>query len=164
MLKFYFRIHIVDIYDILIQTISTANRKVHKMGIIIKEIKEFSAEELENLFLSVGWESGKFPNRLVSAMRNSSYVVSAWDEEILIGLANVLDDASLTAYIHYMLVNPCYQGQGTGRQLLNKIKERYDDYINILLVAYNERIGFYESCGFEKGGEETPMFIKKINL
>ncbi len=134
------------------------------MNITYKDTKQLDAGELENLFLSVNWESGKFPERLVTAMKNSSYVVSAWDGDTLIGLANVLDDGSLTAYIHYMLIRPAFQGMSVGKELLKRITDKYSDYINILLVAYNECIGFYEKCGFEKGGEETPMFIKKINL
>jgi len=134
------------------------------LNITYKDTKQLDAGELENLFLSVNWESGKFPERLVTAMKNSSYVVSAWDGDTLIGLANVLDDGSLTAYIHYMLIRPAFQGMSVGKELLKRITDKYSDYINILLVAYNECIGFYEKCGFEKGGEETPMFIKKINL
>nr|WP_241531303.1 hypothetical protein [Ligilactobacillus ruminis] len=29
---------------------------------------------------SVGWESGRYPKRLVPAMRNSTHVISAWME------------------------------------------------------------------------------------
>lgn len=45
------------------------------MKIEYKEIKEFSCEELEKLFLSVNWESGKYPEKLQRAMKNSSVVV-----------------------------------------------------------------------------------------
>ena len=34
------------------------------MDIVYKDIHEFSREELEQLFLSVGWSSGHFPDRL----------------------------------------------------------------------------------------------------
>ncbi len=54
------------------------------IAVIYKEIKEFSKKELEELFLSVNWDSGKYPEKLVIAMKNSSNVISAWDNEKLI--------------------------------------------------------------------------------
>lgn len=42
-----------------------------------KQTKEFTSAELERLFLSVNWESGRYPEKLVSAMRNSTKVISA---------------------------------------------------------------------------------------
>ena len=62
------------------------------MNITYKETKEFAKEQLEDLFLSVNWQSGKCPDKLVAGMKNSSHVISAWDNERLIGLARGLDD------------------------------------------------------------------------
>ncbi|MCI8752359.1 MAG: hypothetical protein HFH66_13605 [Lachnospiraceae bacterium] len=54
------------------------------IAVIYKEIKEFSKKELEELFLSVNWDSGKYPEKLAIVMKNSSNVISAWDNEKLI--------------------------------------------------------------------------------
>ncbi|WP_406034681.1 hypothetical protein [Treponema saccharophilum] len=62
------------------------------MGIEYKETREFSRGQLEDLFLSVEWSSGHFPDKLVVAMRNFSTVVSAWDGEKLVGMACAMDD------------------------------------------------------------------------
>ena len=75
------------------------------MEIKYKTIKEFNKIELEDLFLSVGWSSGKYPEQLVIAMKNSYSVVSAWDGDKLVGLINALSDGIMTAYFHYLLVN-----------------------------------------------------------
>jgi hypothetical protein len=60
---------------------------------IYKDTKDFTAQELQELFLSVGWSSGRYPDKLAAAMTNSPTVFSAWDGEKLIGLINVLDEA-----------------------------------------------------------------------
>ena len=127
-----------------------------------KNIKEFTSEELKDLFLSVNWSSGNYPEKLVIAMKNSSTVFSAWDGDKLIGLINALDDSIMTAYIHYLLIVPEYQNYGIGKQLLNMIKEEYKDYLRILLIAYDKEIRFYERYGFEAGEEKTPMFITSL--
>jgi len=46
------------------------------MEILFKREKYFTAEQLEQLFLSVEWESGKHPEKLVIALRNSTRVIS----------------------------------------------------------------------------------------
>ncbi len=51
-----------------------------------KQTKEFTVDQLQRLFLSVNWESGKYPEKLVRAMLNSSRVISAWDVDKLVGL------------------------------------------------------------------------------
>ena len=56
------------------------------MAITIKEIQDFTEKELEELFLSVQWSSGKYPDRLKIAMKKSDKVYSAWDGDRLIGL------------------------------------------------------------------------------
>ena len=127
-----------------------------------KNIKEFASEELEDLFLSVNWSSGNYPDKLVIAMKNSSTVFSAWDGDKLIGLINALDDSVMTAYIHYLVVVPEYQNYGIGKQLLNMVKEEYKDYLRILLIAYDKEVSFYERYGFEAGEKKTPMFITSL--
>lgn len=57
-----------------------------------KTTKTFYKEQIEDLFLSVNWESGKYPDKIVKGLERSSLVISAWDGEKLIGLVRGLDD------------------------------------------------------------------------
>ena len=128
------------------------------MKIEYKDTKNFKANELQELFLSVEWVSGKYPDRLVKAMQNSGSVFSAWDNDKLVGLINALDDGDMTAYIHYLLINPAYQGKGIGKLLLQMVKEKYKDYLRIVLISENREVGFYKNSGFVVGEETTAMF------
>lgn len=132
------------------------------MAITFKDTHDFSREELEELFLSVEWSSGHYPDKLVIAMRNFEKVFTAWDGDKLVGLICAMDDGIMTAYIHYLLVHPDYQHMGIGKQLVDSMKEVYTDYLRIVLVAYNDEIGFYKSCGFEKSNDASPMFITSL--
>ena len=132
------------------------------MSVKYRDIKTFDEEDLKNLFLSVDWSSGHYPQKLVVAMKNSGSVFTAWDDNKLVGLINSFDDGVMTAYVHYLLVNPAYQGKGIGKELVRLISEKYKDYLRIVLVAYDKEIGFYEQCGFEVGEEKTPMFITSL--
>lgn len=133
------------------------------MPITIKDKEQtLTAGQLEDLFLSVEWSSGHYPDKLERAMQNYATVYSAWDGDRLVGLISAMDDGVMTAYIHYLLVRPDCQGRGIGRQLLEKVKEKYKDYLRIALMAYNKECAFYERCGFTKAENETPMFITSL--
>jgi len=133
------------------------------MNIIIKDKTQvLTTAQLEDLFLSVEWSSGHYPDKLAVAMQNYETVYSAWDGNKLVGLISAMDDGIMTAYIHYLLVRPEYQGKGIGEQLIERTKEKYKDYLRIVLVAYDKECGFYEHCGFKKGEDETPMFITSL--
>ncbi len=123
---------------------------------------DFTKEELEDLFLSVEWSSGHFPDKLVVAMKNFKTVYSCYDDDKLVGLICAMDDGIMTSYIHYLLVNPKYQNLGIGKELVLKMKEYYKDYLRIVLVAYNDELEFYKHMGFKKAEDASAMFITSL--
>lgn len=134
------------------------------MSILYTEERSFTAEQLERLFLSVDWESGKFPERLKKALDNCGAVFSAWDGEKLVGLANGIDDGEMTAYVHYLLVDPDYQGQGIATRLLELMRKRYRGYHHFFLVAeHKELVGFYEKQGFTEQSDTSVMLFNEHN-
>ena len=132
------------------------------MNIEYKDTHNFDCEELERLFLSVDWSSGHFPDKLVVAMKNFNTVYSAWDGNKLVGMICVMDDGITNAYVHYLLVDPNYHGKTIGRTLVNMVKEKYKEYMRIVVVACNDELHFYEACGFEKSNDASPMFITSL--
>ena len=131
-------------------------------NIVYKNTHDFTAEELERLFLSVEWSSGHFPEKLKKSMTNYETVFSAWDCDKLVGMICAMDDGVMTAYIHYLLVDPEYQGQAIGRTLVKMTREKYADYLRIVLVDYSKEAHFYENCGFKRETESSPMFITSL--
>ena len=128
--------------------------------ITYKNIKTFQEKDLKDLFESVGWVSAKYSDRLVKALANSDTVISVWDDEKLVGLINLLDDGELTAYAHYLLIRPDYQHKGIGRELLSRVKEKYKNYLYLVLTAENkEVVSFYEKQGFRVTEGASPMTI-----
>ncbi|MBR6102168.1 MAG: GNAT family N-acetyltransferase [Ruminococcus sp.] len=127
-----------------------------------KDTHEFTPQQVERLFLSVEWSSGHFPERLAAAMKNYETVFSAWDGDKVVGMICAMDDGTMNAYIHYVLVDPDYQHQSIGKTLIEMTKEKYKDFLRIVLIAYNKQVPFYEKCGFEKEDKSSPMFITSL--
>jgi len=101
------------------------------MAITYTEEKNFTPQQVADLFLSVRWVVGKYPDRLYKALMNSSRVISAWDGDRLVGLIRVMDDSELVCFINYVLVHPDYQGQGIAGHLLEMVKDAYKSYLYI---------------------------------
>ena len=113
------------------------------------EEKKFTKEQVQQLFLSVTWISGKYPERLYKALMNSSTVLTVWDEKKLIGLTRVLDDSEMLAQIHYVLVDPDYQGMGIAGKMIEYIKEKYKDFMYIDGMPEDKKnVPFYQKHGF----------------
>lgn len=130
------------------------------MNIEYTEEKKFTMEDVRELFLSVGWVSGQYPKRLYKALLNSSTVITGWDGERLVGLVRLLDDSELVAYMHYVLVHPLYQGKGIAGKMIERVKEKYKDYLYIeIMPEERKNVGFYEKHGFNVMKEGTAMQI-----
>ena len=124
------------------------------------EEKCFTKEQVQELFLSVGWVSGQYPEKLYKALMNSSTVLTAWDDKKLVGLIRVLDDTEMLAQIHYVLVYPDYQGCGIAGTMLEKIKEKYKDFFYIECMPEEKKnAAFYEKHGFKVMEDGVAMQI-----
>ena len=130
------------------------------MNIQYTEEKIFTAEQVEELFLSVKWISGKYPDRLYRALLNSSTVITAWDNKRLVGLVRVLDDGGMVAYIHYVLVHPDYHKNGIAGTMIKQVKEKYKNYLYLeVMPEESKNATFYERFGFQVMKDGVAMQI-----
>ncbi|MCD7894340.1 MAG: GNAT family N-acetyltransferase [Erysipelotrichaceae bacterium] len=128
------------------------------------EDKIFNQEQVQQLFLSVNWISGQYPKRLYKALMHSSTVITAWDNDQLVGLIRVLDDSEMVAYVHYVLVHPSYQGQGIASHLIQLVKDKYKDYLYIeVMPEESKNASFYQKYGFELMSDGVAMQICNFN-
>lgn len=124
------------------------------------EEKHFTQAQIQALFLSVVWVAGNYPARLYEALTHSSTVITAWDGEKLVGLVRVLDDHSMLAFIHYVLVHPDYQGHGIAGIMIRTVLEKYADYLYIeVMPDESKNARFYERFGFKTMADGIPMQI-----
>lgn len=128
-----------------------------------KKVKVFTESEIEDLFFSVHWDSGKYPKKIVKGLANSFLVISAWDGEKLVGLIRGLDDGETVGFIHYLLVNPQYQGQHIGEELMKRLLEEYQNFLYVKIMPYDPKtIGFYKKFGFDIYDNYSAMEIKRL--
>ena len=116
-----------------------------------KENVQVEKEDLENLYSSVGWIA--YTNNLDvldKAINSSLNVITAWDNEKLVGLIRVVGDNHTIIYIQDILVNPSYQNKKIGTQLMTMTLAKYKKVRQKTLLTEDapDVRHFYEKFGF----------------
>ena len=133
------------------------------MAITYTEERNFTPQQVADLFLSVRWVVGKYPERLHKALMNSSRVISAWEGDHLVGLIRVMDDSELVCFINYVLVHPEYHGRGIAGHLLEMVKEVYKSYLYInVMIGDSKNAAFYEKHGFHRKENSLSMQYRNV--
>ncbi len=124
----------------------------------ISREKELPSGSVAGLFASLEWESARYPDRLERAIAGSHAVRSLWDGDLLAGIVTAVSDGAMCVYFPYVAIRPEYQGQGWGRKLLESALEEYAGFHHVALIAYAEKGGFYERCGFARDDGKKAYF------
>ena len=128
-------------------------------SITYSETRDIPLDDLLRLYSAVEWSSANKPNKLREALMNSHALLTAWDGARLVGLGNAISDGHLVVYYPHLLVDPEYQGNGIGSELMRRLKAIYEGFHQHVLIADGRAIDFYEKCGFTKAGKTEPMWI-----
>jgi len=134
---------------------------------IINQWKEINFSKIVQLYESVEWFIyAKKPMELKTAFDNSSFVLIAIEDDIVIGaLRSISDDISIH-FLQDILVRPDYQRKGIAKQLLQMALIRYAHVRTHLLLTDNDdkQHKFYQSLSYENVKDFTKFplntFIK----
>lgn len=119
------------------------------------------------LFTTTNWNEQYQldPEELYQALKNSWYLVSAYENEKLVGFGRIICDGIVHALILDLIVHPDYQNLGIGGQVLNKLitKCQQHEIKDIQLFCAKGYTSFYEKHGFNKRPDDSPgMEIKLL--
>ena len=97
--------------------------------------------------------------RIGAMYLGSNIVITAWDGDKLIGILRGWTDAAYDGYVCDLAVDPHYQKQGVGRELLKKVTEQ-SPRIQWVLRASKIAAEYYSHLGWEKI-ENGWMWVRK---
>lgn len=118
---------------------------------VVSSADDLVLDQVVRLYAAVGWTAyTRDPDRLLTALRGSSFVAGAFEADRLVGLVRVLSDDATICYVQDVLVDPAAQRGGIGRALLGLVGERYAHVRQHVLLTDDEegQRAFYESLGF----------------
>lgn len=104
------------------------------------------------LFLSTGWNE-KFnldQQALEKAIQNSTFYVSAYEDERLVGFARAMSDRVMYAAIYDVMVLPEYKKRGIGKKLVENITQQCREcgVYSVHLFAASGTEPFYQKLGY----------------
>jgi len=122
-----------------------------------------SASELAELFTNSGINRSIHDlKRIQKMIDNSDELISAWENEKLVGIIRALTDYSYSCYISELAVHKSYQRHGIGKRLVDILIEKLgQEEIKYMLTSSYAAIEFYKRCGFEK--DERALVIRRKN-
>ena len=123
-----------------------------------KENIQIEKEELIELFKSVNWKTAEYPNRLYKAIENSSYTISAWNNDKLIGLLSAIDDGNINVFLTYLLIKPQYQKLGIGNKMMSNFCLHFKGFGRRIFTTELDKEDYYKKFGFSIEG--IAMFNK----
>jgi len=136
------------------------------MTIVFKEEKYIHKNDLKALYEDVEWYAyTKDLDQLQQALLNSIFVLSAWENDQLIGLTRVVGDGLTIIYIQDILVLNSHQNRGIATNMMNHVLEKYKDVRQKVLLTEEapDVRHFYEKNGFDSCDKGTLVAFAKMN-
>lgn len=128
------------------------NNQQLKKWKVVKNSLNVNGQNFLSIIQSVGWDQKRTfaISELDKAIMKSAAHYSIWIDDKLIGFSRVLSDLYLFTTIPELLVQPNFQKEGIGTQIMEEIINDFGHTI-IFLGAHSGKEGFYEKLGFRKG-------------
>jgi predicted N-acetyltransferase YhbS len=91
--------------------------------------------------------------RMQKMLSAANLVITAWDQDSLVGIARSLTDFVFCTYLSDLAVDIRYQRQGIGKELMRRTQEAGGKASIFLFAApaaedYYQHVGFSAGCGF----------------
>ena len=81
-------------------------------------------------------------------VENSNLIITAWDDNNLIGVARSVTDLHYACYLSDLAVNKKYQKSGIGKKLQEITQEQLGPKCKLILIAAPSANSYYEHVGF----------------
>jgi ribosomal protein S18 acetylase RimI-like enzyme len=138
-------------------------QKDHSMSIVWSEdLAVVDWSELSALY-RVAPLGDKSAADLALVFGNSMYRTFAFESGCLVGVGRALADGRDCAYLCDVAVHPDCQGQGLGRQIIERLLARCRGHRKIILYAVPGREAFYERLGFRRMTTAMAIFANQTD-
>ena len=85
---------------------------------------------------------------IAGMLANADLTVTAWDGELLVGVARSVTDFTYCCYLSDLAVDVAYQRQGIGVELIAHTQAQLGPRCNLILLAAPAAANYYGHIGF----------------
>ena len=86
--------------------------------------------------------------RIDAMLQNADLLISAWDDDRLVGIARAVTDYTYGCYLSDLAVDEDWQRRGIGQELLATLKQALHPQCKIILLAAPQAVDYYPHIGF----------------
>jgi ribosomal protein S18 acetylase RimI-like enzyme len=134
---------------------TTRNRGNNK--IVYKSDIVPTAQQIIELYNDADLPRPTHDHRRIKAMfENSDLIVTAWDENKLVGVSRTITDWVWCSYLADLAVSPAYKRSGIGKKLIELAREKIGERSMLLLLSVPTAMDYYPKVGFVR---ENRAFI-----
>ncbi len=88
--------------------------------------------------------------RIDAMFRHANLVISAWDDQTLVGVCRALTDFSWCCYLSDLAVSATHQRSGIGRRLVDVVQAAVGPEVSLILLSAPGAMRYYPSLGFSR--------------
>ena len=85
-------------------------------------------------------------------LEHANLVVTAWDGELMVGIARALTDFAYVGYLADLAVRASHQRCGIGVELIHQTRARIGPGAMLVLLAAPKAVDYYPKIGFTQHG------------
>ena len=89
-------------------------------------------------------------DRIKSMLDHANVIITAWDQNTLVGVSRALSDFSFCCYLSDLAVDVAYQKQGIGKRLIEETHAASGLSGKLILLAAPAATEYYPKIGMEK--------------
>lgn len=97
--------------------------------------------------------------RIKKMFENSNLVITAWDNELLVGVSRSITDWVWSCYLADLAVRKEYKKSGIGKKMVELTKKAVGDQSMVLLLSVPTAMEYYPKIGFIK--QESSFIINR---
>jgi predicted N-acetyltransferase YhbS len=88
--------------------------------------------------------------RMGKMVANANLVITAWDADLLVGIARSVSDFCYTTYLADLAVRASHQRLGIGRELIRRTQDACTPETRLVLLAAPKAVDYYPRVGFTR--------------
>ena len=89
-------------------------------------------------------------NAFSAMLQHASLVVTAWEGDLLVGIARTLTDFAYCGYLSDLAVRASHQRRGIGIELVRRTRARMGPRALLVLLAAPRAVEYYPRIGFHR--------------
>ena len=86
--------------------------------------------------------------RMRKMVANANLLITAWHDDLLVGIARSVTDFCFTTYLADLAVRLSYQRMGIGRELIRRTQDACSPDTRLVLLAAPKAVDYYPRVGF----------------